>query len=53
MKKRKLKKEVKVVLIAGILILLAINFINSFNKITKDDLGNTCRGEIIKICTRG
>lgn len=53
MKKRTLKKEVKVVFIVGILAVLTINFISNFGKITKDDLGNTCRGGIIKICNRG
>lgn len=53
MKRRKLKKSVKVVLIVGIVALLTINFVSNFSKVTKDDLGNTCRGGIIKICTRG
>jgi hypothetical protein len=53
MKRRKLKKSAKVVLIGGLLALLAVNFVSNFGKVTKDDLGNTCRGGIIKICSRG
>lgn len=53
MKRRKLKKSVKVILVAGILALLAINFMANFDHTSKDDLGNTCRGGIIKICSRG
>ena len=53
MKRRKLRKEFKVVLVGGLLALLVINFVSNFGKTTKDDLGNTCRGGIVKICSRG
>lgn len=50
MKRLKLKRWVKVVLFIIIGSLLVINFCKNFNNVTTDDLGNTCRGGIIKIC---
>jgi len=50
MKKRRLKRGVKKVLVIVLLGFLIINFVNSFNKTSKDEIGNTCYGSIIKVC---
>jgi hypothetical protein len=48
----KLKKEVKGGLIlAGILLVCAISICSNFNNVSKDDLGNTCRGGLVKVCS--
>lgn len=53
MKKLKLKKEVKGALIViGVIVICLINVFTHFNNVTHDELGNTCRGGIVKICNR-
>lgn len=50
MRKYRLKKGVKRFLLIVLLGLLMVNFINNFNKTTKDEIGNTCYGGIVKVC---
>lgn len=50
MKKRRLRRGVRKVLVIVLLGFLAINFVSNFNKTSKDEIGNTCYGSIIKVC---
>ena len=53
MKKRKLKRGFKKVLIIILLGFLTINLVSNFNNVSKDELGNTCYGGIVKVCSNG
>lgn len=50
MKKRRLRRGARKVLVIVLLGFLAINFVSNFNKTSKDEIGNTCYGSIIKVC---
>lgn len=52
MKKYRLKKEVKGFLVlAGVITLVFVSVFTNLDNVTKDDLGNTCRGGLVKICS--
>ena len=52
MKKYKLKKEVKGFLVlVGIITFVFVSVFSNFDNVTKDELGNTCRGGLVKICS--
>lgn len=51
MKKRKLRREVKQILVLAVLFAVAfISISRNINNVSKDELGNICRGGIVKVC---
>lgn len=50
MKKRKLKKGVIKFLIITFMVMSFIHIWKNIDVVSKDELGNTCNGTIIKVC---
>ena len=52
MKKYKLKKEVKGILVlSGVITLVFVSVFKNLDNVSADELGNTCRGGLVKICS--
>ena len=52
MKKYRLKKEVKGLLVTvGVITLVFVSVFTNLNNVSTDELGNTCRGGLVKICS--
>ena len=52
MKKLRLKKEVKgLMVLVAVFTLIFVSVFTNLDNVTKDELGNTCRGGLVKICS--